>query len=64
MKNQFEPAKFQQFTIINEQHETIGHVRLKPSGVLWAPKNAKKWFGVDLHAFAGYMEKEGKQQAK
>lgn len=38
--------------------------RIKPSGVLWSPKNGKDWYGVSLPAFAEFVESKGKKQAK
>ena len=64
MNNRFEPEKYHDLKIVTNSCETIGHIRVKPSGVLWAPKNAKKWYGVDLDAFAAFMEREGKPQLK
>ncbi len=41
MKNQFRPEKYRDHTIVADSGEVVGHIRVKTSGVLWAPKNAK-----------------------
>lgn len=62
--NKFSPRKFEDFEILNKNNHRVGFIRVKPSGVLWAPKGSRRWFGIDLKTFADYMEKNGKQQAK
>ena len=62
--NSFRPRKFEDFEIVNEQEKVVGHIRVKPSGVLWAPSNAKVWYGVSLKDFSEYMENNGKKQDK
>jgi hypothetical protein len=62
--NNFKPRKYEDFEIVNADQKVVGHIRVKPSGVLWAPSNAKVWYGVSLTKFAAYMEENGKTQAK
>jgi hypothetical protein len=62
--NKFAPRKFEDFVIVDDVDARVGWIRVKPSGVLWAPKGARKWFGVDLATFAEFMEKKGKLQRK
>lgn len=62
--NSFRPRKFEDFEIVNEDAKVVGHIRVKPSGVLWAPSNAKVWYGVPLSEFAAFMENRGKKQDK
>lgn len=62
--NSFRPQKFEDFEIINGTDKVVGHIRVKPSGVLWAPSNAKVWYRISLKAFAEYMEQNGKKQEK
>ena len=64
MNNHFDPEKFYDHKIVDDQGAVVGHVRVKPSGILWAPKNAKVWYGVSLEKFAGFMERDGKIQKK
>ena len=62
--NSFRPRKFEDFEIVDDDNRVVGHVRVKPSGVLWAPSNAKIWYGVSLKEFASFMESHGKKQDK
>lgn len=62
--NSFRPKKFEDFEIVDEDNKVVGHIRVKPSGVLWAPANAKVWYGVLLKDFAEFMEQRGKKQVK
>lgn len=62
--NSFRPKKYEDFEIVDDRHLVIGHIRVKPSGVLWTPANAKVWYGVSLKDFAAFMEANGKKQVK
>ena len=62
--NSFRPRKYEDHEIVDSKKETVGHIRVKASGVLWSPKNGKDWYGVSLVAFANYMEANGKKQKK
>lgn len=62
--NSFRPRKFEDFEIVDEKQKVVGHVRVKPSGILWAPKSSKRWLRVDIDDFAKYMEDNGKKQKK
>ena len=62
--NSFRPRKFEDFEIVDEASKVVGHIRVKPSGVLWAPSNAKVWYGVYLKEFAAFLETNGKKQDK
>ena len=62
--NNFFPAKYQDHTIVDGTGKIVGHVRVKPSGMLWAPVNSKVWYGVSLKDFAAHMQANGKKQAK
>jgi hypothetical protein len=62
--NSFRPRKFEDFEIVDEGQKVVGHIRVKPSGVLWAPSNAKVWYGISLKQFGDYMEAYGKKQDK
>jgi hypothetical protein len=55
--------KFQDFEILDGVTK-IGSIRVKPSGVLWAPKGSHDWYGLNLKQFADFMEKNGKKQVK
>ena len=60
----FRPRKFEDFEIVDDENRVVGHIRVKPSGVLWAPSAAKIWYGVSLEKFAQFMEENGKTQKK
>jgi hypothetical protein len=60
--NSFSPSKVQDTTIVDSEGKTVGHVRVKPSGVLWSPKNGKDWYGLPLDQFAAFIEANGKKQ--
>jgi len=62
--NSFRPKKFEDFEIVDGNEKVVGHIRVKPSGVLWAPSNAKVWYGISLKNFSEYMEANGKKQDK
>jgi hypothetical protein len=62
--NSFRPKKFEDHEIVDGAGKVVGHVRVKPSGVLWSPKNGKGWYGVTLEDFAEFMEKKGIKQSK
>lgn len=62
--NSFRPRKFEDHEIVNGDNRVVGHIRVKPSGVLWAPANSKVWYGVSLSEFAKFMEEWGTTQTK
>lgn len=62
--NSFRPKKFEDFEIVDGGSKVVGHVRIKPSGILWAPANAKVWYGISLPDFAKHLEQVGKKQKK
>lgn len=62
--NSFRPKKFEDHEIVGADGKVVGHVRIKPSGVLWSPPNGKDWYGISLTKFAQYLESEGKKQKK
>jgi hypothetical protein len=62
--NNFKPRKFEDFEIVDPDGLVVGHIRVKPSGVLWARANSKVWHGVGLKRFAQFMEACGRKQKK
>ena len=60
--NSFRPKKFEDHEIVDANGKVVGHIRVKPSGVLWAPANSKTWYGIPLEKFSEYMELNGKKQ--
>jgi hypothetical protein len=62
--NNFRPRKYEDHEIVDDDNRVVGHIRVKPSGVLWAPANSHVWYGVWLHEFAEWIERNGKRQKK
>ena len=62
--NSFRPRKYEDHEIVDAGNLVVGHIRVKPSSVLWSPKNGKDWYGVSLDKFAAFLVKEGKKQKK
>jgi hypothetical protein len=62
--NSFRPRKFEDHEIVDEDQKVVGHIRVKPSGVNWSPKNGKDWYGVSLQEFAAFMEQNGTKKKK
>lgn len=62
--NSFRPRKYEDHEIVDDKNKVVGHIRVKPSGILWSPKNGKDWYGVSLNEFSLYMEENGKKQGK
>lgn len=62
--NSFRPKKYEDHEIVDADNKVVGHIRVKPSGVLWSPKNGKDWYGVSLDKLAEFLEENGKKQTK
>ena len=62
--NRFSPEKYYDLCIVDDESAVVGHLRVKPSGIHWAPKNSKKWYAVSLEKFATWIEKEGVRKTK
>lgn len=62
--NSFRPRKYEDHEIVDASNKVVGHIRVKPSGILWSPKNGKNWYGVSLTEFAAFIEEKGKKQSK
>ena len=60
--NNFRPRKYEDHEIVDGNNKVVGHIRVKPSGILWAPSNSKQWYGVSLNEFSEWIEKQGKRQ--
>ncbi len=41
--NSFRPRQFEDFEIVDDDNDLVGHIRAKPSGMLWAQSNAKRY---------------------
>lgn len=62
--NSFRPSKFEDHVIVDDENKVVGHIRVKPSGVHWSPRNGKDWYGISLADFATYLETNGKKLKK
>ena len=62
--NSFSPSKVADHTIVDADGKVVGHIRVKPSGVLWSPRDGKVWYGLSLDQFARYATESGKKQKK
>lgn len=62
--NSFRPRKYEDHEIVDSNGYVVGHIRVKPSGVLWSPKGGKGYYGVPLATFAEFMETNGEKQSK
>ena len=62
--NSFRPRKVEDHTIVGDDGKVVGHIRVEPNGILWAPSNSKTWYGLSLKDFAEYIFKNGKKQKK
>jgi hypothetical protein len=63
MPNEFKRPEFYDHEIVSEAGK-VGDVRIKPSGILWSPKGAHKWFRASLEDFAAWIEANGTEQKK
>ena len=60
----FRPSKVADHTIVDTNGKVVGHIRVKPSGVLWSPRDGKVWHGLSLDQFAKYAIDVGRKQQK
>jgi hypothetical protein len=60
----FRTPKFVDHVIQDDDAVVIGTIRVKPSGVAWAPADGKKWRRVSLRKFVAFMEREGRLREK
>jgi hypothetical protein len=63
MAKSFEPKEFEDFKIMDEG-KVVGAIRIKPSGIAWAPKGSHRWHRVSLEAFGEFALKHGTEQKK
>jgi len=55
MINRFESAKYTQEIVLDKNGAVIGAIRIKPSGVMWKPKGAGKFYSVPLKQFTDWI---------
>jgi hypothetical protein len=62
----FKSAESENFTIVEikkgKKPRTVGHVRVKPSGVLWAGKSGQTYYRLSIKKFGELAEKYGTKQ--
>jgi hypothetical protein len=63
-RNSFRIPKYVDHIIQDEDGLVVGTVRVKPSGISWAPADGKKWRTVPLHRFVEFMEERGRLKEK
>ena len=63
-KNSFRTPKFVDHVIEDDDGLVVGTVRIKPSGIGWAPADGKKWRTVPLEKFIAFMDGKGKLKEK
>jgi hypothetical protein len=54
-KNRFKNPAYIEETILDENGDVIGPVRLKPSTILWKPNKAQKFYAVKLDKFSKWI---------
>ena len=54
-KNSFRAPAYFEETIIDEEDSVIGTIRVKPSSILWKPKNAQKYYSINLQKFTEWI---------
>ena len=54
-RNSFRAPAYYEEVIINEENSVVGTIRIKPSSVLWKPRNAQKYFSVKLDKFTDWI---------
>jgi hypothetical protein len=54
-KNRFASPNFLEETILGQEGNKIGAIRIKPSSVLWKPKGERQFYSVTLDDFADWI---------
>ncbi len=57
-KYKFKSLEYFEETILDDKNDTIGTVRIKPSGILWKPKGQHKYYAVTLEQFKEWITDE------
>lgn len=58
-KNRFRGPEYEEHQIEDENGKLIGHIRIKPSGILWKKSDGKKWYRVPMDFFVGWILQNG-----
>jgi hypothetical protein len=54
--NAFRGPEYIEQMILDGEGSVVGTIRIKPSGVLWKPSNARKFHSVSLKKFVAWIE--------
>ena len=52
--NLFRLCKFEDHEIVDANNIVVGHIRVKPSGIMWSPRNVQDWYGILLFEFVAH----------
>jgi len=55
---------FEIFDELNDKWEMFGTLRVRPSGLLWAPKGSHVWFRLSIEDFGAHAQQHGTKQRK
>lgn len=53
--NKFKSVDHIEETVIDKDGGVIGTIRVKPSSILWKPKNKRKFYSVSLDFFSEWI---------
>jgi hypothetical protein len=60
----FKLPESQDYTVIDaDSGATVGHIRIKPSGVLWREKSGQNWYRLSIKDFGDLAKEHGKPQS-
>ena len=61
MRNQFSGSASHDHVIVDGEGKMIGTLRVKPSGILWKPRNSQVYYRISLDEFAELAKKKGEK---
>jgi hypothetical protein len=60
----FKLPESQDYTVIEANTDAnVGHIRNKPSGVLWRKKSGQNWYRLSIENFGELAKKHAKKQS-
>lgn len=62
--NTFRSKTFEDFTVLDENDNVVGHIRVKPNGIAWCSAGKHKWRQITLAQFRMTVRKIGKTLEK
>ncbi len=63
-KNKFRGPDYEEHSIEDETGKLVGHLRIKPSGILWKKPDGKKFYGVRLEKFIDWIVNNGQTKVQ